>query len=245
MATLSPYEQLRRAIRDLFILARGDLEVLWRSVGDSAEAQQALMELLPELIATYGLAAGSVAADFYDQVREEEEAPKRFRAIVPEMPEQGIGALVGWALATAAGVHSTANKGAADNVVEAVEKIGPEDLTSFRTLVEGGMQRRIANQARLVITTSSIADPSAKGWMRVGGGGCDFCALLITRGAVYTEKSVEFASHDHCNCGAAPAFNPEQIKKVKSEFVPSARNQTKELKQANRERVQQWIDANL
>jgi hypothetical protein len=53
---------------------------------------------------------------------------------------------------------------------------------------------------------SSIADPKARGWMRVGSGRCDFCRMLIGRGAVYTESTVDFHAHDHCGCGATPAW---------------------------------------
>jgi hypothetical protein len=30
--------------------------------------------------------------------------------------------------------------------------------------------------------------------------------MLLGRGAVYTEASADFEAHDHCNCGAAPAW---------------------------------------
>jgi hypothetical protein len=221
LAELSPYERLRRAIRDLAILAHADLGVLWRSVRSADDAVDALHELLPDLVDTYGSAAAALAADFYDEIREVAQAPKRFTAILPDPGDTGSHELVGWAAQEAT------------------------DLDAFRTLIEGGMQRRIANASRDVITTSSIADPSARGWMRTGNGGCDFCAMLISRGAVYTEKTVDFASHDWCDCGAAPAFNPSQIRAVRKEFVPSARRRSESVKAADRERVREWIADNL
>ena len=133
----------------------------------------------------------------------------------------GTDALVKWALATAA------------------------DGETFQSLIAGGVTKRISNGARDVVTRSSLADPSAKGWMRTGAGNCDFCAMLIGRGAVYSEASVDFASHDHCNCGAAPAFNPSQIKAVKSEFVPSARRKSEVVRERDRARVADWIDSHL
>jgi hypothetical protein len=119
------------------------------------------------------------------------------------------------------------------------------DGETFQSLIAGGVTKRIANGARDVVTMSSIADPASKGWMRVGAGECDFCAMLVSRGAVYSEASVEFASHDHCNCGAAPAFNPGQIKAVKSEFVPSARRKSDAVREKDRARVKDWIDGHL
>ncbi|HEX6458796.1 MAG TPA: hypothetical protein VF032_07755 [Thermoleophilaceae bacterium] len=221
MARSSRYEEFRRAIRDLGIVAQGDLAVLWRSVRDARDAKEALMDLLPDLVETYSLAAGSLAADYYDALREEAGARKRFSAIVPEPGDTGTQSLVAWALDTAT------------------------DGESFKSLVEGGFQKRIANGARNVVTTSSVADPSAEGWMRIGSGECDFCAMLVSRGAVYSEESVDFAPHDHCHCQAAPAFNPAQVRAVKSEYVPSARRRSEAQKETDNARVREWIANNL
>jgi hypothetical protein len=104
-------------------------------------------------------------------------------AIPADIPDVGAQPLVGWALAEA------------------------NSLDSVLTLVDGGTQRRIANFSRLTVSRSAVADPSARGWKRVGGGSsCDFCSMRLGRGAVYTEASDDFEAHDHCNCGAAPAW---------------------------------------
>lgn len=216
---MTPYEEFRRAIRDLMILAESDIRELWRLVRDAGP--DALYELLPDVIDTYGSAAQSLAADYYENIREIEAAAGAFTPIVEPPANTGTGALIGWATATAA------------------------DETAFQQLILGGVQRRIVNQSRDVVMLSSIADPSARGWMRIGSGGCDFCAMLIGRGAVYTERGVDFASHDHCNCNAAPAFNREQVRTITREFVPSARRLSDEAKAADRERVRAWIAANL
>lgn len=218
---LSRHEEFRRAVRDLGIVAQADLKVLWRSARDARDAKEALLDLLPDLVETYSLAAGSLAADYYDDVREQVAAKGRFAAIVPEPGDTGTRSLVAWALDTAT------------------------DGPAFQSLVEGGFQKRIANGARNVVTMSSIADPSARGWMRIGAGECDFCAMLVSRGAVYTESSVEFAAHDHDNCGAAPAFNSEQVKAVKSEYVPSAKRRAEATKARENAAAREWIAEHL
>lgn len=218
---LSRYEQFRREVRDLGIEATKDIEILWRSVKDARASKDALFDLLPELVAAYHGAAAAAAADFYDDVRESSGAKGRFTAILLDPPDLGTDALVKWALATAA------------------------DGETFQSLIAGGVTKRVANGARNVVTRSSIADPSSRGWMRVGAGNCDFCAMLVSRGAVYSESTVDFASHDHCNCGAAPAFNPEQVSAVKSEFVRTARRKSKVVRERDRARVNDWIDAHL
>lgn len=70
----------------------------------------------------------------------------------------------------------------------------------------GAATRLILDAGRDTVTKSSIADPSIAGWKRVGTGRCDFCRMLIGRGAVYREASASFQSHDHCTCTAEPEY---------------------------------------
>lgn len=219
---LSRYEEFRRAVRDLGIVAKSDLDVLWRQVRDKRNAKAALFDLLPDLTETYSLAAGSLAADYYDNLREELGVGGSFRAFVPDPGDQGTESLVKWALSEA------------------------KDGATFQSLVEGGFQKRIANSARNVVISSSYADPSARGWMRTGAGECGFCAMLVSRGAVYTrEDTADFAPHDHCNCGVAPAWDSSQIKAVRSEYVPSAKRRSDAQRETDNDRVRAWIADNL
>lgn len=219
---LSRYERFRREVRDLGIEANRDIEILWRSLDDARGAKEALNDLLPEVIAAYHGAAAAAAADFYDDVREAAEARGTFSPVVMDSDRQlGTDELVKWALATA------------------------QDGGTFQSLIIGGVTKRIANGARDVVTRSSIADPAARGWMRIGAGNCDFCAMLIGRGSVFSESTVDFASHDHCNCGAAPAFNPGQVRAVKSEYVPSARRKSEAVRDKDNARVREWIANHL
>lgn len=215
---MTPYEIFRRAIRDLNIQAQRDLEAVWRSSGGEPAV---LAEILAEVVQTYGTTAAAVAAEWYDDLRADTGVRPGFSAVIPAPAEPGTTALVEWAAAKAASEES------------------------LKSLIAGGLQKRITNYSRDVVTTSSIRDPRARGWMRIGSGGCDFCAMLIGRGAVYTKATVDFSSHDHCNCSAAPSWNPAQTRAVHDEFVPSARRRSAEVKAADAERVRQWIDANL
>lgn len=202
---------LRDGVQGLTALARRDLNVIWRQVSDATQAKTALNDLLPPLIDTYGLAAGTLAADWYDDLRTEKGIGGSFTAIPADIQETGATALVGWAAAEA------------------------NDFPSFRSLIEGGMQRRIANFSRTTITGSSIADPRTRGWQRVGSGECAFCSMLIGRGAVYSEAAADFASHDHCHCSAVPVFSGEP-RPVKP-YTPSSRNIT----DADRARVREYL----
>lgn len=211
---------LRQGVDDLSTLASADLALLWEQVDDPLLARDALLDVLPDLIATYGAAAATLAADWYDDLRAESTAPGRFTAVPVEVGAAGAVSLAKWGIGPA---------------------FGPEpDWRRAQVLVEGGLQRRIANAARYTVTKSAVLDPGAFGWQRVGDGkSCPFCLMLIARGAVYQESSAQFASHDHCGCQAMPAFQGSPVP-VKA-YVPSPREST----EADRARVRDWIATSL
>lgn len=71
--------------------------------------------------------------------------------------------------------------------------------TAFSTSV-GSASRQVLNAGRQTIMGTTVADPRCEGWRRVGAGGCEFCRLLISRGAVYRAETAGFPSHDACKC---------------------------------------------
>jgi hypothetical protein len=71
----------------------------------------------------------------------------------------------------------------------------------------GAATRLVLNGGRDTVLASVAADEQARGWRRVTSGrGCGFCQMLAGRGAVYTEATADFASHDHCSCAAEPVY---------------------------------------
>lgn len=176
-------QTLRSETAGLVRLANRDLSALWRMVSEGASAETALRDLLPAIVTEYGQAGAALAADWYDDQRDKVGARGRFMASPLEPSDRGAQALIGYALTTAT-----------------------SDAT-LATLVAGGVQRRIADHVRITIAKASVADRAAQGWERVGdGSSCAFCAMLLGRGAVYTEASADFESHDGCGCSAAPAW---------------------------------------
>lgn len=180
---MTKWSERRDAVADLNRLAANDIERLLGDLTNVSDVQTALNDILPALIQRYGLAAATLAANWYDDLRDELGIRRRFSAIPAEVSDVGAPALVGWASSTAT------------------------DDAAFQTLLLGGVQRRIAQFDRLTIMGSSIADPSARGWQRVGAGECDFCSLLIGRGFVYSEATADFESHDHCRCTSEPVWD--------------------------------------
>lgn len=188
---MSAAEQ-RQAVADLTVLASRELWSVWSQVRDlpPEQVRDALMDVLPLLGDEYGFAAATVAADYYETARERAGARGRFRPIVPAGPDRAR-----WEALARWGVDPLFHE--YPNPAAALER------------VEGGLGRTVADQHRGTIVESSVNDPAAQGWMRVGSGDtCDFCRMLIDRGGVYTQRGAIFKSHDHCNCVAAPSWEP-------------------------------------
>lgn len=185
---MSSVNLYRADLNHLTRLAKSDLTALWRQVGSAVEGRDLLIAVLPDLVSVYGSGAATLAADWYDERRAAAKARGRFRAITAELPDQSrTDALARWA-------------------VTPLFSDKP-DFDAALTLASGGFQRIIANAGRDTVTVSSVRDPRARGWQREGAGECEFCQMLIDRGAVYTEATADFQSHDHCQCAAVPVFD--------------------------------------
>ncbi|HLR96594.1 MAG TPA: hypothetical protein VK053_18870, partial [Jiangellaceae bacterium] len=209
---------LRDSVAGLVAYAAADLDTLWAGLVSADQAREALMDVLPALVETYGRAAATVAADWYDDTRIEQGVRGRFTAAPAALREPGADELARWGIDPLFGRNP--------------------DWGAARTLVAGGLQRRIANASRETIMNSSNADPQAEGWQRTGSGDCDFCNLLIGRGAVYSEATADFAAHDNCRCAAQPSWKgrPRPVRP----YTPSVRQN-----RADYDRAREWIATNM
>jgi hypothetical protein len=178
-------DEHRRDLAFLIGLATSNLLDLWVFGDDYAATQAGLTDILPTLVDEYGSAATALGADWYEEYRAESGVTDRFTALVAPLPDRGrTDALAGWA---------TSFKDRYDPI-------------AAQQKVTGGLQRIVANADRQTVMGSATADPKAVGWKRVGGGDCDFCRMLISRGAVYSEATAHFQSHDNCKCSAVPEW---------------------------------------
>lgn len=178
-ATQADLLRLREGNAALVDLALADIRRLM-TLADT-ESIEALRDLLPTLIETYGSASAALAADWYDGIREDSSVRGRFAAIPAEIPKTGADELISWALATATNDEA------------------------FETLLGGGTQRRIVNFSRATLLGSTGADSSATGWIRVGYGECDWCKKYLD-GEVRTVEGYDFDAHDWCKCDVDPVF---------------------------------------
>jgi len=206
----------RRDLAELTGLAQNDLTLIWAKFNTATAARDGLIELLPRLVAIYGSAAATLGADWYDEMRAAAKVKGRFRAIPAELPDQGrTDALARWG-------------------VTPLFQAEP-NYASALTMVAGGLQRIISDADRQSVMGSASADPSADGWQRTGSGECAFCDMIISRGAVFSEATADFASHDHCKCSCEIAFSgkPRPVK----EYTPTDRNITDK----DRARVREYL----
>lgn len=210
---------LRDALSDLSTIAEADLDRLWRELTSADQAQEAMLDVLPDLTRTYGLAAGAVAADWYDETRDELNIDGRFSAIVAEIDDGGLDVLARWGVGP----------------LYAAEP----DWDSAKSLIAGGVQRKITNVSRETVMGSSIDDPKARGWQRSASGGCGFCRMLAGRGTVYSRGTVDFGAHNNCKCVAVAAFDDRELP-VKP-YTPSLKTITDADRKRTREYIARWF----
>lgn len=75
--------------------------------------------------------------------------------------------------------------------------------------VAGTVVRQVANGSRETTFGSMKRDSASKGWARVTDGkACAFCAMLASRGPVYSTKgTADFQTHDRCGCEAIVVYS--------------------------------------
>jgi hypothetical protein len=153
----------------------------------SATARRAvLLDVVPDVIRYYADGSSALAADYYDDERERAAPPKLYVAepVVVDR-EVKIRRAVAWA---------------SEPLFD-----GAEEVTAGR--LAQVVQLESARPFRDTIVENRKRDPSAVGWRRVASGGCKFCRMLADRGAVYTDATALFASHENCKCTAQPVFS--------------------------------------
>lgn len=189
MVSRSDVALLRDAQEGVTALVNADLEAFFLSLNlDRPEAaREALLGYLPELIRVHGLSAAAVAADWYDEIREQDGVRGRFRAT--PMEPQDV------AVRCEATVRRTAGYLFTDT-----------PALMLPALIDPAT-RYVLEPARATITEATVADPAARGWRRyTRAGSCDFCQMLAGRGHVYSSRTATFESHGHCHCVAAPTW---------------------------------------
>lgn len=194
MASLAEVATLQVITDDVVTLAQGDAAQIMREVdvGSLRLERPRLERRVGEVIDGYGFGLSAIAADWYADARAESPATGRFVPVARVgLTDAELAALVGWS-------------------------IGPlfdadPDLRLAIARLDGGVQRTVANSARLTITENTERDPARASYYRGASANCcAFCAMLTTR--IYTRRSgADFQAHDHDRCFPVPVWPGERI----------------------------------
>jgi hypothetical protein len=82
----------------------------------------------------------------------------------------------------------------------------------------GGVSRHVNDGGRHTVLENVGQDRQARGWQRITAAQpCSFCAMIASRGAVFSADTASFEAHDHCQCTAEPVYSrgdsrPEQAR---------------------------------
>ncbi len=186
-------ERFADANRDIRTLVLAELLVLWQALDtqDADATRDALLAAVPLLVAAYGEVAATVAADFYEEMRDAARVVGRFTVVpVADLDAEGLAGQIRWSVSPL--YSRTPDPAAALGRLE--QKVDEFTLQHGRDTIA-------ANVAR---------DPVKPRWARVPvGATCALCLTLASRGATYRSKeSAGGASkyHGHCDCTPAPFF---------------------------------------
>ena len=190
---------------------------------DAAQTRQALFDVIPSTIAYYSDGSSALAADYYDDLREDAAAPGRFRADPVVNLRWG---------------HPQGEEKIRTGILWSVQPLLAEvpDLLLATSRIGEVVQLETARPFRDTITTNRRRDPEATGWQRVASAGCKFCRMLAGRGAVYKESTARFASHPHCGCSAVPVFQGQPGEEASvMQYVASQKTRTPKQRQQLRD----------
>jgi hypothetical protein len=197
-------ERQRRQQLALRAAAVNAIIPLWK-LFDIASIDASWAAIEPALLAiiTAGrTASAEVAANYYTAIRAVEGVPGRFTP--PLLTDTA------WQAAAAVSLRVMGPVAAK----KAVAANRPNASTIALTQVSGAVSRYVLQGGRETLVQSVQQDSEQNsreiGWARVGSGRtCAFCAMLISRGAVYGERTGDFEAHDHCACTLEPEFSSD------------------------------------
>lgn len=152
----------------------------------------------------FSMASASLASRDYSRRRIAAGVRSSFTVpIAPAPPQEQVDNAVGWAtkaLWDRALLDSPTSPQAA-SVLDAAQ-----------ANIEGAVEKMVLDVGRATTVEAVAKDPKARAWAReTKPGCCYFCALMASRGAVYSSARAAGDGntyHDHCRCTVVPVFGP-------------------------------------
>lgn len=193
MPTRADVRRLSSAYRDVRTLARRDLDRLWDTLDtdDPMAVREVLEDVLPDLTNAYGEISATVAADFYEEMREAAGVGGQFTPVLEDpYPEEAVRANARWAIAPLFAAT--------------------RDPSGSLSRLAGEVDRMSLHPGRQTIAKSVGRDPSKPRWARVPQGPttCAWCISLASRGAIYRSQETAggTAWHRDCDCTPTPIW---------------------------------------
>lgn len=83
----------------------------------------------------------------------------------------------------------------------------PAVIARFIEELAASASRHVKSASRDLVTDTARLNRA--GWARqlTGAESCAFCAMLVSRGPMYSKESVNFQTHNHCDCTATLVRN--------------------------------------
>jgi hypothetical protein len=186
-----------------------DISAAWATldVANLRESLPVFQQLTAAIVRRYGLAAATLAVQFYRSQRIAAGVTNPFtvRPASPPPVEQ-VAQTVDWA-------------------TQPLWSAAP-DTPAAQSNVIAGTERLVLDVGRQTVTDNAARDRHAKGWARITEpGACAFCLMLATRGPAYGKHSADFLSHSSCRCHAEPVFTayepPARIREAQALYKRS------------------------
>lgn len=164
------------------------------------------IEAVRALVAGYGQASSSLAADFYDAQRVAARVTGRFTVpLLDPPPDRQVTMSLRWA------TKDLWPRGDEDATGAQQEPLTVR-LAQAEKKAEAVAQKLVTDQGRGTVQGAVQRDAQAVAWGRSAAlGACAFCKLLATRGAVYKADTVRFRAHDGCHCMSVPVFKGQRF----------------------------------
>lgn len=191
MASQADVNQFAAAGRDLRAASARTVTDIWNNVDldNLSAASSVLQETMPIVVAEFGDIAATVAADFYDEIRDQSTASQAYRTqLAAAAPSEQVAASTRWALGP----------------MFSPEPDSPAALARLLQVAD----RMVLSQGDATIRRNVSSDPARPRWAWVPNGKtCAFCTLKASRGAVYhTSDTAAGGRHADCDCATVPIF---------------------------------------
>lgn len=194
MVARDDLDYLHRATQTAVRGAQEELAAFMRKAASwpPDDLRDGLIKVMQAIVTKYGDVAASAAAEWYQQVRADALPGQSYTPVTASAPPP---AQVEGSVRAAAG------------------HLYQGDPAMTERVLAGALQRYVTDQSRGTVAANALRDPKARRFARVPQGKtCAWCALLASRGFVYTTAHAAGKMnhyHDDCDCQIVPGFSDD------------------------------------